>query len=85
VPSCPHIHRLKDLKVFGDMEPEEWVKLIESHKLCLGCLTTGHGRVTRSCPYKEERVDVCKRPACKAGHHYLLYVEKPQAKTRQRE
>jgi hypothetical protein len=62
-----------------------WVKLIESPKLCLGCLTTGHGRVTLSCPYKEERVDVCKRPACKAIHHYLLHVEKPQAKTRQRE
>jgi hypothetical protein len=39
------------------MEPEDRVKLVERHKVCLGCLTSGHGRTARSCPYKEERVD----------------------------
>ncbi len=32
-------HRLKDCKVFGGMEPEERMRLMERHKLCLGCLT----------------------------------------------
>jgi coenzyme F420-reducing hydrogenase gamma subunit len=33
------------------MEPEDRVKLVEHHDLCLGCLTPGHGRAARSCPY----------------------------------
>jgi hypothetical protein len=60
------------------------MRLVEFHKLCLGCLTPGHSRAARSCPYKEERVDVCKKSACKGGHHYLLHMERVQAKARQR-
>jgi hypothetical protein len=45
VSSCTrNFHRLKDCKVFGGMVPEERVKLVERQKLCLGCLTPGHGR-----------------------------------------
>ncbi len=85
VPSCTEdFHRLKDCKVFGGMEPDERVRFVERHKLCLGCLTPGHSRAARFCPYKEERVDACKISACKAGHHYLLHVERAQAKARQR-
>jgi coenzyme F420-reducing hydrogenase gamma subunit len=81
--SCTrNFHRLKDCKVFGGMAPEGRVKLVERHKLCLGCLTLGYGRAARSCPYKEERVDACKRSACKAGHHYLLHVEKAPTKAK---
>ncbi len=29
-------------------------------------------------------MDACKKSACKAGHHYLLHVERVQAKARQR-
>jgi coenzyme F420-reducing hydrogenase gamma subunit len=36
------------------MEPEDRVKLVEHHDLCLGCLTPGHGRAARSCPHTEE-------------------------------
>jgi hypothetical protein len=86
VPSCTRdLHRLKDCKVFDGMEPKNRVKLVEHHKLCLGCLTSGHGRIGRSCPYKEERVDACQRPTCKASHHYLLHMEKHQARARQGE
>jgi hypothetical protein len=53
VPSCTgSFHRLKDCRIFHGMEPEDRVKLVEHHKLCLGCLTPGHGRAARSCPYK---------------------------------
>jgi hypothetical protein len=86
VPSCTeNFHGLKDCKVFGGVEPEDRVKLVERHKLCLGCLTSGHGRAARSCPYKEERVDACQKPACKASHHYLLHMEKHQTRARQGE
>jgi hypothetical protein len=30
-------------------------------------------------------VDTCQRPACKASHHYLLHMEKHQARARQGE
>ena len=30
-------------------------------------------------------MDACQRPACKASHHYLLHMEKPQARARQGE
>jgi hypothetical protein len=56
------------------------MKLVECHKLCLGCLTPGYSRAAKSCPYKEERADACKRLACRAGHHCLLHVERSQAK-----
>jgi hypothetical protein len=74
VPSCTEsFHRLKDCKVFCGMEPEDSVKLVERHKLCLSCLTPGHGRTARSCPYKEEWVDACQRKPCKARPHRLLH------------
>jgi hypothetical protein len=82
VPSCTgSFHRLKDCKVFHGMEPEDRVKLVERHKLCLGCLTPSHGRAARSCPYKEERADVCQRTSCKARHHHLLHLEKRRTRT----
>jgi hypothetical protein len=34
---------------------------------------------------QEERVGACQRPACKAGHHYLLHMEKHKAKAKQGE
>jgi hypothetical protein len=65
VPSCTGgFHRLKDCRLFHKMDPEDRFKLVDSHGLCLGCLTPGHGRVARSCPYEEERADTCKRTAC---------------------
>jgi hypothetical protein len=77
VPSCTgSFHRLKDCKVFHGMEPEDRVKLVERHKLCLGCLTPGHSRTARSCPFKEELADGCQRTSCKARHHHLLHLEK---------
>jgi hypothetical protein len=62
------------------MEPEDRFKLVEHHDLCLGCLTPGHGRTARSCPYTEERADACQRSACKGRHHHLLHVYKHKAK-----
>jgi hypothetical protein len=73
-------HCLKDCKVFGGMEPEERMRLMERHKLCLGCLTPGHSRAAQSCPYKEEQVDACNKLACKASHHYLLNLDRTQVK-----
>ncbi len=56
VPSCTGgFHRLKDCRLFHKMEPEDRFKLVDHHDLCLGCLTPGHGRAARSCPYEEER------------------------------
>jgi len=81
VPSCTgRFHRLKDCRFFHGMEPEDRVKLVEHHDLCLGCLTPGHGRAARSCPYTEERADACQRSACKGRHHHLLHMEKRKAK-----
>jgi hypothetical protein len=81
VPSCTGgFHRLKDCRLFHKMEPEDRIKLVDHHDLCLGCLTPSHGRATRSCPYEEERTDACKRSACRRRHHYLLHVEQRKAK-----
>jgi len=81
VPSCTgRFHRLKDCRFFHGMEPEDRVKLVEHHDPCLGCLTPGHGRAARSCPYTEERADACQRSACKGRHHHLLHMEKRKAK-----
>ena len=55
VPSCTgKFHRLKDCRRFHKMEPEERLRLADLHSLCLGCLTPGHGRAARACPYEEE-------------------------------
>ena len=43
--------------------------------LCVACLTPGHNRSARKCPYEEERVDACREPACKASHHRLLHIK----------
>jgi len=65
VPSCTGgFHRLKDCRLFHKMDPEDRFKLADQHSLCLGCLTPGHCRAARSCPYEEERADACKRTAC---------------------
>ena len=81
VPSCTRkFHRLKDCRFFHSMEPEDRIKLVEHHGLCLGCLTPGHGRAARSCPYEEERADACQRSVCRGRHHYLLHMEKRKAK-----
>jgi hypothetical protein len=51
VPSCTGgFHCLKDCRHFHRMDPEDRFKLVDSHGLCLGCLTPGHGRAARSCP-----------------------------------
>ncbi len=76
VPACTgKFHRLKDCRRFHKMEPEERLRLIDLHGLCLGCLTPGHGRAARNCPYEEERADACKKAACRRRHHQLLHVE----------
>ncbi len=52
VPACTgKFHRLKDCRCFHKMEPEERLRLADLHGLCLGCLTPGHGRAARNCPY----------------------------------
>ena len=39
VPACTgKFHRLKDCRRFHKMEPEERLKLVDLHGLCLGCL-----------------------------------------------
>jgi hypothetical protein len=81
VPLCTgKFHLLKDCRFFHSMEPEVRIKLVDHHGLCLGCLTPGHGRAARSCPYEEERADACQRSACRGQHHYLLHVEQRKAK-----
>jgi hypothetical protein len=50
VPSCKG-GILKDCRLFHRIDPEERFRLVDSHGLCLGCLTPGHGRAARSCPY----------------------------------
>ena len=81
VPSCTGgFHRLKDCRLFHKMEPEDRIKLVDHHDLCLGCLTPGHGRAARSCPYEEERADACQRSACRGRHHYLLHMGQRKAK-----
>jgi hypothetical protein len=81
VPSCTGgFHRLKDCRLFHKMDPEDRFKLADQHSLCLGCLTPGHGRNARSCPYEEERVDACQRTACRRRHHHLLHGEQRKAK-----
>jgi hypothetical protein len=81
VPSCTGgFHRLKDCRLFHKKGPEDRFKLADQHSLCLGCLTPGHGRAARSCPYEEERADACKRTACRRRHHHLLHVEERKAK-----
>ncbi len=45
VPSCTGgFHRLKDCRLFHKMEPEDRIKLVDHHGLCLGCLTPGHSQ-----------------------------------------
>ncbi len=85
VPSCTgRFHRLRDCRFFRSMEPGDRIKLVEHHNLCLGCLTPGHSRAARSCPYEEERADACQRSACSGRHHRLLHVEKRKAKKSRR-
>jgi hypothetical protein len=79
VPACTgKFHRLKVCRRFHKMEPEERLRLVDLHDLCLGCLTPGHGRAARTCPYEEERAD--KKAACRRRHHQLLHVEERKAK-----
>ncbi len=81
VPSCTgKFHRLKDCRRFHKMEPEERLRLADLHGLCLGCLTPGHGRAAKACPYEEEWADACRRAACRRRHHQLLHVEERRAK-----
>ncbi len=81
MPSCTgKFHRLKDCRRFHKMEPEERLRLADLHSLCLGCLTPGHGRAAKACPYEEERADACRRAACRRRHHQLLHVEERKAK-----
>jgi hypothetical protein len=81
VPACTgKFHRLKDCRRFHKMEPEERLRLADLHGLCLGCLTPGHGRAARACPYEEERADACKKAACRRRHHQLLQVEERKTK-----
>ena len=81
VPACTgKFHRLKDCRLFHSMEPGDRIELVNQHGLCLGCLTPGHGRAARSCPYEEERADACQRSACRGRHHYLLHVEQRKTK-----
>ncbi len=75
VSSCTGgFHRLKDCPQFGRMDPNDRVALVERLMLCVACLTPGHNQSARKCPYREERVDACREPACKAGHHRLLHI-----------
>jgi hypothetical protein len=54
VPSCTgRFHRLKDCRFFHGMEPEDRIKLVENHDLCLGCLTPGHSQAARSSPTRK--------------------------------
>jgi hypothetical protein len=62
------------------MEPEDRVKLVEHHDLCLGCLTPGHGRTACSCPYTKKQADACQRSSCKGRHHHLLHPDKHKVK-----
>ncbi len=65
VSSCTgDFHRLKDCPKFGQMDPWDMMALVERLKLCVACLTAGHNQSARKYPYKEERVDACKKPAC---------------------
>ncbi len=75
-PSCTgDFHRLKDCLQFGRMDPKDRMALAECLMLCVACLTPGHNQSARKCPYREERVDACREPACKAGHHRLLHIK----------
>ncbi len=67
-------HRLKDFRRFHKMEPEERLRLVDLHGLCLGCLTPGHGRAARNCPYEEERADriICMWRSCFLNLEYFL-------------
>ena len=76
VSSCTgDFHRLKDCLQFGRMDPKDRMALVERLMLCVACLTPGHNRSARKCPYEEERVDACREPACKASHHRLLHIK----------
>ena len=76
VSSCTgDFHRLKDCPQFGRMDPKDRMALVERLMLCVACLTPGHNRSARKCPYEEERVDACREPACKASHHRLLHIK----------
>ncbi len=53
VPACTgKFHRLKDCRRFHKIEPEERLRLVDLHGLCLGCLTPGHGRAARKLPLR---------------------------------
>jgi hypothetical protein len=68
-------HHLKDCPEFGRMDPRDRVALVDRQKLCMGCLMPGHSRTAKSCPFKEEGVDACKKPACRVSHHHLLHTD----------
>jgi hypothetical protein len=70
------LHRLKDCSEFGRMDPRDRLALVDRLKLCLDCLAPSHSRAAKACPFKQERVDACKRPACKASHHHLLHIDR---------
>jgi hypothetical protein len=46
------------------MDLRDRMAVVERLKLCVACPTAGHNQSARKCPFKEERVDACKKPAC---------------------
>jgi hypothetical protein len=68
---------------FGKWTLRDRLALVDCLKLCLGCLTSDHSRAAKACPFKEERVDACKRIACKASHDHLLNIYRSQGKLNQ--
>ena len=82
VPTCSEgYHPLVQCQLFLQMSAEERGELVALFDLCRGCLTSGHGIMTRTCLYRDELKGLCARPKCKGSHHQLLHVEGKQSRS----
>jgi len=69
-------HALRERGVFQRLSVWERMNRVKLLKLCKGCLTIGHSKQTRKCPYNEEDEGLCSVKKCSRGHHRLLHMDK---------
>jgi hypothetical protein len=76
IPQCREdYHRLRNCRHFRSLTAVERRSLIVRLKLCLVCLTMGHGTEAKNCPYENNMGELCKNKVCEHKHHWMLHID----------